>query len=253
MVNIEQAFFLSGIPKQSKRFQRLYFGAEFCFWRLPKRAQFVKTLHWCHDNDFNFTLVTPVLLETNRHNLKHLLAEIVPQLGSGDEVLISDWGAFELVRSISPKTTIILGRTLSGQKRGPRIGEVELSDDATDYFQRGNWYNQAAVNLLRQLQIDRIELDNILQGLAPLPSGLHGSLHLPYAMVTSTRNCPHREFDEFGSCSVSCDEPFTLESADIKVPLLQAGNTQFIENPNIPDNLDSLGIDRIVWHDRLPV
>jgi hypothetical protein len=252
VVDIEQAFFLSDIPQNTKCFQRLYFGAEFCFWRLPKLTEFFKALHWCHDNNVNFTLVTPVLLESNRHGLERLLAEMVPQFGSGDEILISDWGAFEMVRNISSNTTIILGRTLSGQKRGPRVGDVELSKDETDYFQRGNWYGQAAASFLYQLQIHRIELDNILQGLAALPGGLRGSLHLPYAMVTSTRNCPHRDFGDFGPCSVSCDKVFTLESAETNVPLLQAGNAQFIENREIPKNLVGLGIDRVVWHDRLP-
>ncbi len=161
-------------------------------------------------------------------------------------MLISDWGTLELVRQVREDLEVILGRALSGQKRGPRILAMDLSPQQHDYFQRGSWHNQEAVSLLAEQGIKRVEQDNLLQGLAPIANGLTASLHIPYAMVTSSRNCPFRESTKFGPCPAPCGEIFTLKSAETDALLYQDGNTQFLQNQKIPDNLPELGIDRLV-------
>jgi hypothetical protein len=104
------------------------------------------------------------------------------------------------------------------------------------------------VELLAEKRISRIEQDNLLQGLAPLPKPLEGSLHIPYAMVTSSRNCPFRSSPELGPCAAPCGEVFTLKTEETEPLLYQDGNTQFLRNEMLPEDLSSLGINRIVTH-----
>lgn len=249
MAELELARFLNDLPGEPPAgCSRLYFGAEFCFWRLPSSRKILDARAWARDAGWRFTLATPVLGEDERHQLDRLLKTVLPLLEAGDEVLISDWGALELIRSVRDDLVVILGRTLSGQKRGPRILDMALNPAQSDYFQRGSWHNREAVKLLAEQRIGRIEQDNLLQGLAPLPAALHGSLHVPYAMVASSRNCPFRPERASGPCPVHCGECFTLQTPETSVLLYQDGNTQFVHNGQLPESLPQLGIDRIVEH-----
>ena len=249
MADIEYACFLNHLPKElPDEGSRLYYGAEFCFWRLQTSDKIIAARKWAHRVGWGFTLVTPVLGEAERLRLRSLLLKVLPEFDVGDEVLISDWGALELIRSVRRDLTILLGRSLSGQKRGPRILDMSLTPEQKDYFQRGSWHNAEAVELLAEQGIQRVEQDNLLQGLAPLTDPLKGSLHFPYAMVTSSRNCPFKTCAGSGPCPAPCGEIFTLRSGESDVLLYQDGNTQFLYNDCLPDNLAELGIDRIVQH-----
>jgi hypothetical protein len=253
VVEPERALFLHTLPEvRPAGITRIHAGAEFCPWRLPATADLRKALARAREWSCSFTLVTPVLIEPRREPLRAMLAELLPSLLPGDEVVISDWGTLDLVRSLSPAATVVLGRVLSGQKRDARTVALDLSEAQLEHFRQGSWDSAPAVELLLDLGIRRIELDNLLQGVAPLPAALRGSLHLPYAMVASSRNCPFRHPGSAVPCPRPCGEVFTLRSAETPVPLLQGGNTQFLRNERLPDNLAALGIDRVVGHLELP-
>lgn len=252
MVEIEHACFFSILPEAfPKTFKRLYFGAEFCFWRMPDKEQILAARKLSRELNVNFTLATPVLGENEHQRLQKLLIEVLPCLSPGDEVLISDWGTLELVRSIRSDLILVVGRTLSGQKRGPRITSLPLTTEQTTYFQSSCWHNLEAVSLLEELDIRRVDLDNLLQGLAPLPKGLRGSLHTPYAMVATSRNCPFQTLPLRDSCHAPCGESFRLHSVETEHTLYQDGNTQFIKIESLPADLSRLAIDRIVQHPQL--
>lgn len=253
MVEPEQALFLHTLPDVLPAgITRIYAGAEFCPWRLPATADLHHIMAQAHEWGCSFTLVTPVLIEPWREHLRASLVKLLPALLPGDEVVLSDWGALDLVRSLSSTATVVLGRVLSGQKRDARTVALDLSEAQQAHFRQGSWYSAPAVELLLELGIQRIELDNLLQGVAALPTALRGSLHVPYAMVASSRNCPFRRPGSAVPCPRPCGEVFTLRSAESPVPLLQGGNTQFLCNDRLPDDLAILGIDRIVKHLELP-
>lgn len=253
MAEPERALCLPSLPQTPPDgYERLYFGAEFCPWRLPSVADLSEALEWARRVGWHFTLVTPVLIEPARDRLQTALNSLLPALESGDEVLISDWGTLALVRERAPEITVIVGRALSGQKRGPRILDLELSDAQRRYFQAGSWSNRSTVELLGEQGLYRVELDNLLQGLAPLPQGLTGSLHWPYAMVTSSRNCPFRTVAEPAPCPAPCGEVFSLETDQTRISLYQAGNTQFLKHDTLPGDLPDLGITRLVHHPNVP-
>lgn len=253
MAEPQRALFLHDLPDTlPPGITRIYAGAEFCPWRLPVTAALRHTLRWAHGRGAAFTLVTPVLIEPQRPALYGLLADLLPDFAAADEVVISDWGALDLVRSLRPDVTVVLGRVLSGQKRDARTVALELSEAQREHFRRGSWYSAPAAALLRELGIGRVELDNLLQGVAPLPTGLRGTLHVPYAMVASSRNCPFRPPGSAAPCPRPCGEVFTLTSGESPEPLLQGGNTQFLRIDRLPDDLAALGIDRVVEHPELP-
>jgi hypothetical protein len=230
----------------------LYFGSEFCSWTFPDTKTILQALETTRRHDLVFCLVTPVVSEPFLPRLQETLKTILPKLTGQDEVIASDLGTFRLVREISNDVNLVAGRVLSGQKRGPRILDLDLNDDEVDYFQRGTWYQQEAVAFLSEYGINRIELDNLLQGIAPLPEGLTGTLHRPWAMVTLSRNCPYRETGGTGPCPGGCGQVMKLTTPQTQMPLFQAGNSQFLQNETLPENLPALGIDRIVEHQALP-
>ena len=249
MADLERAFFLNDLSAElPEGCSRIYFGAEFCFWRMPSVEKILTAIKLARENSIALTLVTPVIGEEERRRLARILAEVLPGLSSCDEVLISDWGTLELVREIRSAIEVIVGRALSGQKRGPRILDLDLTPEQMDYFRRGSWHNRESVAMLLEQKITRVEQDNLLQGLAPLPQGLKSSLHVPYAMVTSSRNCPFRKPGHAGPCDASCGEVFTLRSDEVDTILYQDGNTQFLFNEKIPESLEELAVDRIVVH-----
>jgi hypothetical protein len=249
----ERALFLYSLPDIfPTEVSRIHAGAEFCPWRLPATAELHRILTWAHAHGAPFTLVTPVLIEPSRMRLRDVLANLLPNFTPGDEVVISDWGALDLIRSIRPKVPVVLGRVLSGQKRDARTVALDLTDAQREHFRQGSWYSTHAVDLLLEMGIRRVELDNLLQGIAPLRPALRGTLHLPFAMVAASRNCPFRQPGTVEPCPRPCGEVFTLTSTESSVPLLQGGNTQFLRNDRVPDDLAVLGIDRIVEHLELP-
>ncbi len=242
---------LNGISDLSG-FNRLYFGAEFCSWAMPSSREILTARDLAHSSGVGFTLMTPVLREETLGELALLFGLLADDWQNEDELLISDLGALEPASQYLPQVQIILGRALSGQKRGPRIEGLTLTAEALEYFRQGSWYGQEARQLLAENGIGRVELDNLLQGISPLPEGVMGSLHHPWLMVTSSRNCPYHQDKSARRCTVGCGDAFRLSTSQTPHPLLQAGNSQFIENSELPVNLASLGIDRLVEHRQLP-
>ena len=250
---MEEALFIA--PGKVPSFigvERLYLGAEFCPWTLPGVAEIRHGMELARGASLPLTLVTPVFGEFFIEPLERILQEILPEFLPGDEVVISDWGAYALIKKIAPEQEVVLGRALSGQKRGPQILDFVLSPAQLAYFQESRFYSGEARQLLAELGITRIELDYPPQGLAVVPAPLHATLHTPFAMVTSSRNCPFRAGDGSRGCPVLCGEVFTLSSPQSRLPLLQGGNSQFVRMGAIPDNLAELGIDRVVTHTILP-
>jgi len=253
VVEPERALFLHTLPNTLPAgITRIYAGAEFCPWRLPDLTTLRRMLGWARANQCAFTLATPVLIEPQRAELARLLTALLPEFCPQDELVISDWGVLELARAAAPDTTLVVGRALSGQKRDPRTTTLNFDSTELKHFRSSRWHAAPAVEMLQELKIDRVELDNLWQGLEPLPPPLRGTLHTPYTMVASSRNCPFRTPGTATTCPQPCGEVFSLHRDDMPTPLLQGGNTQFIKIPQLPDDLQTCRIDRVVEHLNLP-
>lgn len=253
MVEPERALFLHTLPSTLPAgVTRIYVGAEFCPWRLPDLGSLRCMLNWARTNQCAFTLATPVLIEPRRVELANLLATLMPAFSETDELVISDWGVLELARAVNPNIPIVIGRTLSGQKRDPRTPTLGFDSAELKHFRSSSWHAAPAVAMLQDLRIARVEFDNLWQGLEPLPTPLRGTVHTPYAMVASSRNCPFRLPGVATPCPQPCGEAFSLTRDDLPSPLLQGGNTQFVKVPQLPPDLLARGIDRVVEHLDLP-
>lgn len=234
--------------------ERLYLGSEFCPWTFPDLAEIRRGIELARQAALPLTLVTPVFGEFFLAHLQGILTDLLPDFSAADEVVISDWGAYQLLREIAPEQEIVLGRALSGQKRGPQIIDLDLPVGQLEYFQESRFHSSEGRKLLADLTIKRVELDYPPQGIVAVSPPLRATLHTPFAMVTSSRNCPFRDGSGAHGCALRCGEIFTLKSPQSPLPLFQGGNTQFIELKGIPapDDLEALGVDRLVIHSTLP-
>lgn len=250
---MEHALFLPpGQTPALTGFERLYFGSEFCPWTFPDLVEIRRRMQLARHAALPLTLVTPVFGEFFVERLKNILEQTLPDFLPQDEVVISDWGAYGLIKQIAPEQEVVVGRALSGQKRGPQILDLDLSPAQLEYFQESRFYSHEGRQLLAELGIERIELDFPPRGISAVPPTLRASLHTPFAMVTSSRNCPFCSGDGSRGCPAPCGEVFTLNSPQSPLPLLQGGNSQFVEMKEPPDSFAALGVDRCVTHVILP-
>jgi hypothetical protein len=236
-------------------YSRLYFGAEFCQLMLPSPREVERAAGLAQDRGLAFSLVTPYVTNSG---LKQV-ASLLESLDEGDEVVVNDWG---VMRQVSERGGLVpvLGRLLTRQRRDPKILRVieHLPKDAASHFRGCGMSNPAVREHLASLGIERIELDNLLQGISGA-GGYKASLYYPYGYIATTRlcrvyRCDAEDFERQYSqrrIPVRCDRPceryvFELEKGNTPVPIYLKGNVELFENRDLPPNFEELGVDRLV-------
>lgn len=246
-------------------FHRLYFGVEFCERLLPTPAQLTKAINFALKNEKGFTLVTPYVTDRGLNKVEKLLV-LLSEANPESELVFNDWGVYHLMREKGFPIKPVLGRLLNKMKRGPRIVPVHdmIPKSSTDYFMTPGCSIPAVQHFLLDKGIERVEFDNLLQGLnlKGITENLHLSLYLPFAYVTTTRFCfmaSSQETDDFTigvlPCKKECqDYAFTLHNPVMTTPLIRRGNTLFFSNEKIPEkHLRSRRIDRVVVQPEIPL
>jgi hypothetical protein len=108
--------------------------------------------------------------------------------------------------------------------------------------------------------VRRVEVDNLLQGLAldlgAEPWPLSGSIYTPYLAVSATRLCPLANCDSEGPVRIGvwpCKRQCRSYSLELRHPimggpLLVRGNEVLFEGPALPpeERLAEMGITRVV-------
>jgi hypothetical protein len=262
---MEQALYLTGVNQDfdPAGFDRLYFGAEFCEIKIPGVEETAAAALIAAESGLGFTLVTPYVTDRGLELLRDVFLSL-PADKPG-EVVVNDYGALTLLKQERPDIAPVLGRLLSGQKRG--FGISTRQGDALPAL-AASWtasaFDLPAVRgWLVEHGVLRVELDNLPQGIASdfSGSGLGASLYTPFGFVTTTRYCPYafrdgRWLNIAGECEQACRQGMIEESADIfDRPVWLAGNAQFYENLVIPNNeeLARKGFDRVVYQPAVPV
>lgn len=240
---------------------RLYFGQEFCERLLPSVGQLDQMLDQARELGLAFTLVTPYVTEEGLERVEALVEHLSGR-GSEYEVVVNDWGVLHWLRESYPKIVPVLGRLLTKQKRGPRILNLKglVPDAMLDHFRRSNVDLQIMVEFLKKMGITRVELDNLLQGVAR-ENPLAASIYTPYAYISTTRlcltnSCDHRtqSLRAIFPCGQECRiYRFRLTHPSMPVPLILGGNTYFYRLDELPANLEQLGIDRVVFQPEIPI
>jgi hypothetical protein len=246
---MERAVFvpdLDRLPPPGERYDRLYLGSEFCVRRLPQERELRAALAQAERRGMSFTLVTPFLDEPGLARTLDLVRSLpdVPAI----EVVANDLGLLEALREAGWKGTLVAGRLLTRQRRGPgfqSFGDVPV--DAAEALRGSALDSPAFVALLADgYGVRRFELDDLVQGTAvpTLPQGIRLSLYRPWLLVTATRNCPWvfdgRSWDR-DHCARPCrgrllrliPEPAGDGSAQSPcVPLSQRGNDDPLSRSN---------------------
>jgi hypothetical protein len=246
-------------------FSRLYFGNEFCERLLPSNQEIETALAFAIKKGLWFTLVTPYCTELGLRQIKALIKKIA-QEKPGSEVVINDWGVLRILKSASYDLTPVLGRLLTKIKRGPRLMNMldVLPGEGVEYLKSSNLTVSLYTEFLRKNGIERVELDNPLQGFdfERADKQIHFSLYIPFAYVTTTRFCLTASCDipekkglvGIFPCKKECQKyTFYLENPVMPAMLIRKGNTVFFKNDRIPERLKEKGVDRVVIQPEVPL
>ena len=239
---------------------RFYFGQEFCQRLFPTAEAVRKAVAHARECNVNFTLVTP--FATNAGVIRVQAAVEAAAGAPGLEVVVNDWGVLRLIHREYPTVPLALGRLLTKQKRGPQLLTIEdkLPETALDHFRRSNADVPHVREFLQAQGVVRLELDNLLQGMARA-QGLPASLYHPYGYITATRLCllaegakPGKNLRSIGRCSRECAlYEVTLTHGDMPVPIHLRGNAQFYRKDSLPNDLDALNVTRLVYEPQIPI
>jgi len=259
--NVENAVFFTtpeDLKFHAEPYQRAYFGHEFCQRLLPAVAGLKSAIEIANSTGKTFTLVTSFVSNAGLARVQELLEVLANEKISGEtpEVVVNDWGVLHLVHRKYPHIPIVLGRLLTKQKRGPQILRIDkdIPESAVDHFRRSNVDVPRVRDFLARMNVKLVELDNLLQGISR-NGGLPASLHYPFGYITTTRLCllmngdsKDKNLRSLGNCRMECRQyQVTLRHEEMPVDILLKGNTQFFFNGQLPENLEELGIKRLVY------
>lgn len=261
---MEQAIFISKVENLryvDSGYTRLYFGNEFCQHRIPSLEVLGAMKDFISGRKMSFTFVTPYVTEKGIGALIPILECVIKNFSEA-EIVINDWGVLRLLREKFDYPVLALGRLLTKQKRGPGLTDLKnrLPKATIRHFQESNIDVPILGDFLVDNGIKRVELDNLLQGMVRENPALKASLYFPFAYVTTTRFCMaassekgRKSLRSILACNEECQKyTFSLRHKNMPVELLLKGNAQFFENRRLPDNLDDLKIDRIVYEPEIP-
>jgi hypothetical protein len=263
---MEHALFItkiSDLKYWTKKYIRLYYGNEFCQTLLPTKEDISNIIEFIEQNNTKLTFVTPFVTNEGIDKLRKIF-DILSKSVPSSEIVVNDFGVLNMLNKHFNFSNLILGRLLNKQKRGPRILNFldKISQESLEHFRNNNTSASIYQDFLIKNKIQRIELDNLLHGILTKPSKLKKSLYIPYGYVTTTRYClangskdkSKKEWITIFPCKKECqDFEATLTHKSMPTELYLKGNTQFFKNDKLPDNLESLGVDRIVHQPVIPI
>ncbi len=266
---MEQAFFVSKSEDMEKYyrpdFQRIYFGNEFCERLIPSPGCIKQAIAFADEHRIAFTFVTPYVTDFGLERVEKII-ELLASEVEGFEVVFNDWGVFHYMSDVASRAVPVMGRLLNKQKRGPRIMNIidKVPPDTRDFYRRSVLDVSAAARFLKSNGINRVEFDNLLQGidLIGADTEISKSLYMPFAFVSTTRFCLTANIDRdepadyigIFPCEQECRRySFELINPVMGVPLVRKGNSVFFFNDQIPEPMSEKRFDRIVIEPEIPV
>jgi len=239
------------------KFERIYFGSEFCTNLIPDLKEIKKVVDFCEKNKLKLTFLTPFVTPDALKKIKKLLIFFKEKNMNGFEIVFNDWGLFHFLKE-RYSFKLSMGRLLTKQKKDPSFIEdlfdssflnlnedtkliiKECSMDCTDLLK----------NFILKNKISRIELDNVYQGIN-IDFDIKKSLYYPFVPVTLTRFCKAHSYYSKKAyirgknpCNKECLKSHYSHVVN-NVRLFLKGNTQFYCNNLLPKNIKIF--DRIVF------
>ncbi|MDD5614163.1 MAG: hypothetical protein PHQ54_03730 [Candidatus Omnitrophica bacterium] len=242
-------------------FKRIYYGNEFCEHLIPELYEVEEALNISESKNIAFTFVSPFVTDSGIEKLGRILYFLN---NKNIEIVINDFGVLELIKNKGYSIKPVLGRLLNRQKRGPRIEKIKkhLPRDLIEHLSYCHLDRGDVAGLLCAYGISRVELDNLPLGLRSLrDSKMDASLYYPYAYISTTRLCPTAKSfkDRFRlrllePCNKECKFcRFYLYNRSMGRRIILKGNSYFIYQDKLPDNLGSLRINRLVFEPEIPI
>jgi glycosyltransferase involved in cell wall biosynthesis len=283
---MEKAIFFNKLDdfkkiKITPKYSRVYFGTEFCQKLIPARQSVEYLLNCTKKIKVAFTFVTPFVTDKGLERLRDIFL-LLKKEQDLIEVVVNDWGVLRLINQEFRQLKPVLGRLMFRLKRDPRIptliNETQKSvrfKDASGntvvvlpkripealkeaYCKTNIDFDEVSEFLLSN-RINRVEVDNLLQGLSlDLPKKISGSVYFPFGYLTVTRYCPvsvnsHGK-TRIGKCNRECQKYFwKMRSSCIPKILYRKGNAQFYKNSKLSiKQWEEMGINRLIYEFSLP-
>jgi hypothetical protein len=254
---------------------RLYFGSEFCQYRIPKEADLKKAYDYAKEHGYNFTFVTPYVPEAGLKKLFPLF-EWLEKEENGVEVVVNDWGMLYAIATTFPSLQPVVGRLLNKMIRDPRVAhlydQTEAPKQAKEVFFHSSFENSSFQTFFTRFRVKHIEYDSFIQPVHMLENPLYTSLHLGFAVVATGRSClvgtlhqpKEMKFKGDVSCKQQCRHYVAElvnkrpQLGEISVRIFQKGNTAFYQQTleMIEKGLEwafENGIHRLVVSPKIPV
>ena len=213
---IEKAIYITNLKNlkhfQKDKYQRIYWGVEFCQNLIPTLQDTKRILYFRKKNDLKFTFVTSFVTEYGLKQLKTIFYWLNKKRFAC-EVIVNDWGVLEILhtefgRLFEP----VFGRLLLRQQRDPAMqgvlekqlpfavkakdgkGSIIVHRPPGRRYQEGikaTYINPNLFqNFLSKFGIKRIELNNVIQGLNLNGIRFKKSIYTPFVHISTSCFCP---------------------------------------------------------------
>ncbi len=259
-------------------FARIYFGTEFCQNLIPSVEDLEKAINFSRMEGLRFTFVTPFVTEKGLCRLDHAFHFLKRRL-EDCEVVVNDWGVLEVLSKKYKTFKPVLGRLLTRQNRDPAVARIfrkqvpYVIKDADGklgillhippgkLYQRGvksSYVNTFSVySFLAKLNVGRIELNNLIQGVDFEGLKFKVSLYTPFVNISTTRFCPMetrlQKTYRINVCKKECQRYYDRLKYNAGATVIyKRGNTLFYRNPIRLRTLNKEIVDRIIFQPELP-
>ena len=281
--SIEKAIYISNLKNlkyfQKSRYQRIYWGVEFCQNLIPTLADTEKALKVIKKDRLKFTFVTPFVTEWGLKRLSEIFLWFKKRETSC-EVVVNDWGILEYLHSeFKGYFELSLGRLLVRQQRDPTMKRVvekqlpfavkakdgkiriivhKVPDKQYQAGIRASYVNSPFLaGFLSKFGIKRVELNNLIQGLNLEGIKFKKSIYTPFVNISTGRFCPmesrFQKIYRINVCRKECQRYYDiLRNRAIPKMIYKRGNTTFYRNPLSSALLQECGVDRVVFQPELP-
>jgi hypothetical protein len=231
------------------RWERIYFGDEFCIKRLPDLARMAEILSLCRRLAVHPTLLTPSLSDFGLDTITPLLNLLAAEAPTA-EVVANDWGMVLFLKKNYPSLHISIVRLLNKGFKDPRIPEADIGTVTSNLmFQVSSFDFSAFHRKARSFGVTRLERDLLPYAteLPPITPEMETSIYFPFGFITTGRVCristlTGSETDHFAvtdRCAMAC-ETISFKKGRTRAPLtlIEAGNTIYYLYP--PDRCEAL-------------
>lgn len=253
---------------------RIYFGHETCQYLLPSPQKARDLVNYYQGQGKEITLVTPFLTEKGLSNTSRLIDGLITR-HDRLEIVCSDIGLLHYL-SRNRIGVPVIGRLLTKQRTDPRLNrmlsdsyieqsfgkvrhmdgtlcELKFQPPSNEFIRLIQNVPLARSKILQHFTskgIHRCEISNTPQGIILNEvSTVSFSLHVSDIPLAVIRQCPGKgeDYEKRSTCPKCTPAPIPYICPTFPTKVYRRENGLFYLNTQLPDNLNDLPIDRIIY------